>query len=331
MTEIAVLITVVFLGSQLLLYVYRELALRKHWLDIPNERSSHTAATPGGAGLCLAILFSLATAYLFASGQLSSEILWLYGLPLIMALTGWFDDRYTLSRRVRAAIYLLCAVLFLNIVSEQYSFWVLLAFALFIFAFVNAFNFMDGIDGIAASQALFYSVACLVASKATVETDLLLVLLLVATLSAAFLLWNWSPARLFLGDSGSLFFGFLLAAIAVFASESSVLSMFSSLILLAAFIADSSVTLLCRLLNGERIHDAHRTHLYQLLARKWGTHSRVVMLYTVVNITVLLPLAVISEVHTSQATILCIATYTILCAIVWFYRTRLLSSLIEKI
>ena len=88
MTETVVLITAIFLGSQLLLYAYRELALRRHWLDIPNQRSSHSAPTPGGAGLCLAVVFLLASAYLFVAGVLSSEIMWLCGLSLIMAMTG---------------------------------------------------------------------------------------------------------------------------------------------------------------------------------------------------------------------------------------------------
>lgn len=331
MTETVVLITAIFLGSQLLLYAYRELALRRHWLDIPNERSSHSAPTPGGAGLCLAVVFLLASAYLFVAGVLSSEIMWLCGLSLIMAMTGWFDDRYCLSRRIRAVIYLVAAVLFVNGVTEHVAAWWLIALALLIFAFVNAFNFMDGIDGIAASQVLFYAVAFLFMSTGTINADFQLVLFFVATLAAAFLLWNWSPARLFLGDSGSLFFGFLLAAISVFADELSVLSLFSSAILLATFVADSSVTMLCRLLNGERIQDAHRSHLYQLLAKHWGSHARVVILYAAVNITVLLPVALISEAQASWATILFVATYAILCAIVCFYRTRLLSSMIEKI
>ncbi|MEM8500871.1 MAG: glycosyltransferase family 4 protein [Pseudomonadota bacterium] len=331
MNETAVMMIAVFMGSQLLLYGYRELALRKLWLDLPNERSSHSTPTPGGAGLCLAAVFLVASAYLYFSGKLSSELSWMCVLSLIMAMTGWFDDRVELPRRIRAAIYLAISLLLVNGVTEHYAVWLLIALALFMFAFVNAFNFMDGIDGIAASQVMFYAVAFLLLSSDAIEGSFQLVLFLLATLSAAFLLWNWSPARLFLGDSGSLFFGFLLAAIAVYSDEISLLSLFSSLILLATFIADSSVTLLCRLLNGERIQDAHRTHLYQLLARYWGSHARVVILYAGVNITVLLPVALISETHASWATILFVTTYAILCAIVWFYRTRLLSSMIEKI
>lgn len=331
MTETVVMMIAVFLASQLLLYGYRELALRKFWLDLPNERSSHSTPTPGGAGLCLAAVFLVASAYLFFSGKLSSELSWLCGLSWIMATTGWFDDRVELSRRIRAAIYLAISLLYVNVVTEHSVVWLQFALALFVFAFVNAFNFMDGIDGIAASQVLFYTVAFLFVSTGAIEVDLQLVLLLVATLAVAFLLWNWSPASLFLGDSGSLFFGFLLVAIAVHADETKLLSLFSSMILLATFVADSSVTLLCRLLNGERIQDAHRTHLYQLLAACWGSHARVVTLYAGVNITVLLPVALISQAHTSWATILFVATYAILCAIVWFYRTRLLSSMIEKI
>ncbi|MFK7730480.1 MAG: glycosyltransferase family 4 protein [Pseudomonadales bacterium] len=331
MNEMIVLIAAVFAASQVLLYVYRQIAIRQHWLDIPNERSSHTAPTPGGAGLFLAIVFSTAAAYLWVSGKLSPEIVWLYVMPPIMALMGWIDDRFAVSRRIRAAVYLFCAILFVNGISDNNSFWVLLALAVFVFAFVNAFNFMDGIDGIAASQVLFYAVAFIVVCTGPLEMDLQSLLILLATISAAFLFWNWSPAWLFMGDSGSLFFGFLLAATAVYAAEISALSLLSSLILLASFIADSSVTLLSRLLNGERIQDAHRTHLYQLLARKWGSHARVVILYTAVNITVLLPVAVVSETHPSLAAILCIASYAVLCSIVWVYRTRLLSSLIEEI
>lgn len=331
MTDIVVLMAGVFLLSQLFLYVYRRLALRQHWLDVPNERSSHSAPTPGGAGLCLAIVFLLAHVYLMVVDHMSVSIMWQSGLALIMAFTGWLDDRLSLSRRLRAAIYLTCAFVFVNVVATQAAAWQLLLLILFVFAFVNAFNFMDGIDGIAASQSLFFAVAFQLVVGGAVDTDLRLVLLTIATLSATFLLWNWSPAKLFLGDSGSMFFGFLLAGIAVYADQLRTLPIFCSLILLAAFIADSSVTLFMRLLNGERVQDAHRSHLYQLLATRWGSHSRVVLVYAVVNITVLLPIALLSHAHPAWAAILCIVTYAILCAIVWFYRTRLLSSAIEKI
>ncbi len=331
MTELLLMLLCVFLLSHCLLSIYRRLALRRHWLDVPNARSSHAVPVPGGAGLCLAIAFLFASVYLFIEGQMPAPILWLHSLSLMMALTGWLDDRLALSRRLRAIIYLLCAVLFVRFGTLESVTLLLLCLALFLFAFVNAFNFMDGIDGIAAAQVLFFALAFQCVAAGDLDSGLRLTLGLMATLAAAFLFWNWSPARVFLGDSGSLFFGFLLAGSAVYADRAEIVPILSSSILLAVFIADSAVTLLARLIGGERIQDAHRTHLYQLLAQHWGSHSRVVLVYSVVNITVLLPIALLSQAHPTWAAILCAVTYAILCAIVWFYRSHLLPSSAEKI
>jgi len=152
----------------------------------------------------------------------------------------------------------------------------------------NLYNFMDGIDGIAVVEAIAVMVS--VAAIALLNTGA------VATpawivLSAAclgFLSWNWSPARLFMGDVGSTFLGFMLGGWSLVSPS---VPLVCWLILLAVFIGDASVTLLLRLLRREKVFQAHRSHLYQRLAVRWASHRKVCQLMLLVNVCWLFPLA----------------------------------------
>ena len=162
--------------------------------------------------------------------------------------------------------------------------------------FVNLYNFMDGTDGLASLEAIFIAGgAALVAfffrdADAHIASPLLL---LIATVTG-FLIWNWPPASIFMGDVGSGFLGYTLGVLAAETINKGVLSVWVWLILGGCFFVDATVTLFIRFLHGERVHVAHRSHAYQRLSRYWGNHIGVLLLMLGINVIWLLPLAFLS-------------------------------------
>lgn len=166
----------------------------------------------------------------------------------------------------------------------------------------NLFNFMDGIDGIAASQAAFVAGASAMLIIADGHDGAWVALCaIVAGASLGFLVWNWPPAKIFMGDVGSGFLGYWLAVLAIGLHVSGNLSIWTSVILGSVFIADATTTLLRRVVRGERWYEAHRTHAYQHLAQRWGSHLKVTGLVWGINLGAILPLAYASTVWPQAA------------------------------
>jgi Fuc2NAc and GlcNAc transferase len=167
---------------------------------------------------------------------------------------------------------------------------------------LNLFNFMDGIDGIAASESAFICVvaAAIMGSTGALSSELVATVLLGAA-SLGFLWWNWPRARIFMGDAGSGFLGFGVAALAIAHARHEPVALFVWTILGATFIADSGVTLLRRLLRGLPVYQAHRTHAYQRLTDRFGGHRPVTLAFMAVNVGSLLPCAIIAWTHPSWA------------------------------
>ncbi len=294
----AVLATLVF--SVVLCGAYLRFARSRQILDAPNERSSHTRPTPHGGGL--ALFASLVLGLLLAA--------WLYGLwaqpyvvlsvcALVLALLGVLDDLRGLPVRWRllgyAAICLFSAVCLLQGVEAAHAFtrWALVLLTAFAMLWaLNLYNFMDGIDGIAALQAVFVcAAAALLSWQGGHDGSYALYCLLLAAAHAGFLLWNFPPARLFMGDAGSVPTGFLLAALAVLGAVQGQLDPLCWLVLCAVFITDASWTLAWRLLTGQNVTQGHRSHAYQRLSRRWRSHLSVDLLLLAINVLWLLPLA----------------------------------------
>jgi len=262
----------------------RAAARRLRILDLPNSRSSHQAVVPRGGGVAIA-LAALGALSLVGSGLGSRATPVLLG-AIALAVVGLCDDRFSLPAGLRMFAQLVVAlavVLALGGLERlplppplDWPLGVLgtsLA-ALWIVAVVNFFNFLDGIDGLAALQATITA-----AGVALADWDPAVGLLAAALAGAAlgFLPFNWAPASVFLGDVGSYFLGFTLAALPLAATNEwrsrAVLFVAVSLWL---FLADATWTLVRRGLRGERVHEPHREHLYQQLARRFG-HSRVTL------------------------------------------------------
>lgn len=284
-------------------WLMRAYALRRDLLDHPNARSSHAAPTPRGGGVAIVAGFCLATtAWTLASGSGHATRLWLAIVPpaLLVAAVGFADDHRPLSARFRLLVHFVAAAWVVGMLGGLPTIpWPggdlpmgLAGGALAVVASVwclNLCNFMDGIDGLAASEAVF--VAGAAAWLGGAGSPAFLPLLALAAAAAGFLVFNWPPARIFMGDAGSGFLGLMLAGLLLAQQAAAALPIGAALILLGAFVADATVTLLVRLRRGERLHEAHRSHAYQRAARRFGGHRPVTLAVLAIDLLWLLPLA----------------------------------------
>ncbi len=275
-----------FLTSAALAGLVRRYALARALLDVPNERSSHSVPTPRGGGLAIALVVVIGVVVLAASGRLAPRTaVALAGGGALIAAVGWLDDRYGVSAAGRLAVHAAAAAwavtwlggmprltlgtgtVYLGLAGT------VLAFLATIWA-TNLYNFMDGIDGLAAAEAVTVALigALLLAPR---EPSLALVAVLLLAASGGFLMWNWPPARLFMGDVGSGFLGFFFGGLAVASENARALPALLWLLLLGPFFVDATVTLVRRMLRGERWHTAHRGHAYQRAVQSGWTHRRV--------------------------------------------------------
>ena len=261
-------------------------ARRGNYLDIPNHRSSHAVPTPriGGVALVLGVSTGALILDLSGTGLDRRTVIVLAG-ALGIAVLGLIDDFRHVPALVRLAIQ--SAIATAVVVGQPFSSlpgsagWVeMFLTVLWLVALVNAYNFMDGIDGIAGAQAVVAGIGWLAVGTIVEAPHVAALGLLLAAASSGFLLHNWHPAKVFMGDAGSGFFGFLFAALPLLAPASHGGSLWLCAILLMwPFLADTSLTLLRRLSRGENVLAAHRSHLYQRLVLAGQSHSRVALLY----------------------------------------------------
>ncbi|MEK7358632.1 MAG: glycosyltransferase family 4 protein [Bdellovibrionota bacterium] len=290
----------VFIGSFVGVELFRRACVKYRWLDIPNSRSSHVQPTPRGGGT--AVVFFVSVGFCLSNPSPELRILALLGLGI--AILGFVDDRVGVPAVVRFISQIVAAsvglyavvgqtILVLKVDDFQVAHGaVAIGLAVFFVVWMtNLYNFMDGIDGIEGIQVL--TVGLLAAFFSWEKSELFgaQAYLLLATGAAGFLWWNWSPARIFLGDVGSGFFGFFFGMLAIFSASSGVLQVGISLILHATFLADTIYTLVRRIAQGEKPHVAHRTHAYQKLTQKGFSHGWVSAAYGSVNLLWLGPIA----------------------------------------
>jgi Fuc2NAc and GlcNAc transferase len=292
-------------AAALLTQLVRAIALGSGVVDIPNERSSHGVPTPRGGGLAIVLVTTASVVVLWLRGAVRIELLCaLAGGGLAVALVGFVDDRRSLSAATRLTVHFAAALWALawlgglpalrvgaHLVSFGWLGYVLGAFGV-VWA-INLFNFMDGIDGIAASEAIFVALAgALLNLPLAANPGVAFTALVFAAACGGFLLWNWPPARIFLGDVGSGYLGYMIVVLAMAATRDNPVALWVWLILGGGFFVDATVTLVRRTMRNERVHEAHRSHGYQWLARRWGGHSRVTLAVLAMNLAWLLPCAV---------------------------------------
>ncbi len=256
---------------------------RRAILDHPNERSSHAVPTPRGGGWGILLVLLPAWAALGVTP-------WILAGVALLAAVSWLDDRHNLAPGPRLLVHAAAVAAGLAALGDEarvFQGWLPggldhLATGLCWLWFLNLFNFMDGIDGLAGSEAV--SVAgglALVAAAGGVATGLLEPALVVAGAAIGFLVWNWQPAKVFMGDVGSIPLGFALGWLLFAAAAAGLWP--AALLLPLYFVADASVTLLRRLIAGKPVLQAHREHFYQQAIQAGRRHAAVVRLVIAAN------------------------------------------------
>ncbi|MDX2203247.1 MAG: glycosyl transferase [Hyphomicrobiaceae bacterium] len=270
-------------------------AMRRYGrLDAPNARSMHARPKPAGAGIVAVPVAVLG--WLWLIGTVPQTAAWVAAGALGLSALGWADDMRGLPVRLRLLAQILAVVAVVAVLPAEARVWPALPLAvergLEILAwvwFVNLFNFMDGIDGLAGSEAAMLGAGyVLVAGVAAIGAPLGV---LIAGAMVGYLVWNWAPGRVMMGDAGSLPLGYLTGWLMLDLALAGHLA--AALILPAYFVADATSTLVSRLARGKLPYEAHREHFYQLAALGCGSHGTVVTGVIAANVALVL-LALVS-------------------------------------
>lgn len=290
---VSLVIILALLGSIALTGLVRRLAI----IDFPNERSSHSQPTPRGGGISLVAMTIV--------GLVGSQMIWQLtswrGLmfyvvaAILIAAVSWLDDLQSLSAKVRFLAHFIAA----GMVIAEWGFWETLYIPLFgtiqlgqlgllltllwIVGLTNAYNFMDGIDGIAGGQAFVAGIGWAIVGWMINDKFVFAIGGLLAASSLGFLFYNWSPAKIFMGDVGSAFLGFTFAVVPLIVTRSTTINrdfmLWIGVLFIWPFIVDTGFTLLRRISKKENIFQAHRSHLYQRMVIAGYSHQMVSLLY----------------------------------------------------
>ncbi len=295
-------------------------------LDTPNDRSSHVTPTLRGGGI--AVTGVILVTWPAAEAILGAPIM-AQGVVLLcaaaLALLSWVDDLRSLSPAIRLAVQLLAAAIGLAALPDgALVFQGLLpeladkaATVLLWVWFINLYNFMDGVDGMTGVETLAVGLGS--AGLALAGADAPVYAAIAAAAAAlGFLVWNWPPARIFLGDVGSVPLGFLLGWVLLSLAADGY--WVPALILPLYYLADATITLARRLVRGDKVWIAHREHFYQMPVRAGATHAQVILPVAGVNV-VLVALAVASmEVLPA---VVCLAAAAMVVALLLWYLAKL--------
>jgi UDP-N-acetylmuramyl pentapeptide phosphotransferase/UDP-N-acetylglucosamine-1-phosphate transferase len=279
-----------FLISTLLTWRFCNPKSRLHILDHPNERSLHVRPTPRSGGVALLGGLSAGMVVLnfmpLTGGDL--VLVLLCGAPLVVI--SFLDDRFGLPAALRFVVHFAVALALavVGFAPDSIAFpgatWSLPALlgvsilVLFVVWMINLYNFMDGMDGFAGGMAVVGFTTYAVLGNSGGSASFAAASVLVAMAAAGFLVFNFPPARIFLGDTGSSVLGYLAAAFTLWAARDGLFPMWVAVIVFSPFIVDATVTLMRRVLAGEKFWRAHRSHYYQRLVRLGYGHRRTVLM-----------------------------------------------------
>ncbi len=265
---------VAFLGSLWLISTMLSSGLSKKIQDIPNDRSLHAVPTPriGGLGLMAGILSAWALLF--------PNLTWWLMTPLIgLSLVSLVDDMYNLPvwKRLLAQLAAAAMLVFGSGMLAQQGVVAAVAALLLTAWMTNLYNFMDGSDGLAGGMALF-GFAAFGAAAWLAHNDALAVMnFSISAAALGFLYYNFPPAKVFMGDAGSIPLGFLAAAMGLLGWQQGCWNAWFPLLVFSPFIADASVTLAKRTLRGVKITEAHREHYYQRAIQMGWSHRKLAM------------------------------------------------------
>lgn len=302
-----------------LIFHFRNFALQKSFIDIPNERSSHDQPTPRGGGVVFVGIFYVLLSALWLMHQIKANIFYAFlgGIPV--ALVGYCDDVGGVKIYWRFLIHMVSATWCVAMLGLSHSFFGVVP-VLFIVWFINFYNFMDGIDGIAATQAIYVTAVAgvILFLKNHVGMSMLCFGLFAALIG--FLYWNWEPAKIFMGDVGSGFLGYFFATLMFSTAVVYKIPTIFWLILMAIFLCDTTYTLFFRMKEKKKWYLAHREHIFQRLAQSGFSHSEIVVALIMVNIFIVLPMALyFLNLQSILAKIALVLVFGLLISMGWIY------------
>ncbi|MAC83428.1 MAG: glycosyl transferase [Arcobacter sp.] len=270
---------VLLLVSFLLTYFIKNYAIKKSLVAVVNERSSHTVPTPHGGGIAIAVTWFVGLFYLYFSNEIESTLFYALLVGIIISIVSFFDDIYELSAKFRLIVQSIVAILGISIIGGFDSIYLgffsienqlitsIFAFLLIVW-FINLYNFLDGINGYAGSEAVFLGLAGFILFGGGH-----FLVLVVAVLG--FLFWNYGNAKIFMGDVGSTLLGYNIAIYTLYYANVESLNLWLWMILFGVFLFDATITLFRRKLNNENISQAHKKHAYQRLNQSGWSHFKV--------------------------------------------------------
>jgi len=315
---------ILFVESFLLIKLYKQMAHKFKLVDVPNQRSSHVAPTPLGAGIVfLACISPAMGAVFYLEGIGTKPFYTLLIGSLVYTILGFVDDVKALSAykrlvpQVMVALWVLLEltsylsvpfeVAFLPIDSQVLA---LVFGVLYLCWMVNLFNFMDGLDGLLGGQAFILGVLSAALCYLQEESGLAVLYLMISVTVLPFLYFNWRPAKIFMGDAGAYFLGFFFAVLGLVGKIELNLSLVAQVTLMGALICDATLTLFFRLLKTGRVFQAHKTHGFQILrhVKKWRT-SRIVLAYVFITLIWFFPFSIATLVWPKYAVLICFFSY----------------------
>jgi len=261
--------------------------MKKSLVDIPNDRSSHSVPTPHGGGIAIAVAWFSGISYLYYMGDINEPLYFALMAGALLSSVSYVDDLFELSSKLRLVVQAsvsMVGLYFLGGINELDFFFFSIENQLFtnifsfflIIWFINLYNFLDGINGYAGSEALFLLVAGFI-----LFGDAHFLVLAVAVLG--FLYWNFGDAKIFMGDVGSTLLGYNVAIFTLYYTNQDTGNFWIWIILFGVFVFDGTWTLFRRAIAREKLSLAHKKHAYQRLTQSGYSHTKVVLLATLIN------------------------------------------------
>lgn len=331
--QTAAIAAAAFVAAAVVVMLTRIVAMRHHIVDRPSNRGLHSSDMPRGGGIGIVVV-TMAGMLLLGAFTERRLLAWC-AAALAIAVVGFFDDVRSLPTPFRMAVHLVAAIVAclaygvfdgISIPFAGYVSFGPVAGALtviWIVGLTNAFNFMDGANGVAGTQAMVGGGAWALIGYERGDATLIHLGILVAAASAGFLLHNWSPARIFMGDVGSTFLGYTLAVIGLLHVAVRHDALIPALIVWP-FLFDSGFTFLRRLGKRENVFAAHRSHLYQRLILAGWSHAQVALLYGALALAGSTGAVGIDRGSLAPAAV--IAVVTVLASALWFLTVRVESN-----
>ena len=307
---------------------YRRYAIKHNILSNLNFRTLHQKPTPRGGGVIFSMIFALSIILFSSLNIIEKHLINVFGYGAIFAtLLGYVDDLISLSslKKLLLQFFLVFWILYFFSIEIFFqnkgffglAFW--LVVPILLVWLINAYNFIDGVDGMAILGAILISSTIIVTLILTTGfSDLMLLLLVLLVSCLGFLFFNWPKASIFMGDSGSIFLGFCFASLIVFSVKTNEVSIFTWLVAFGYYLADTTTTTILRFFLVKKWYGSHRSHAYQNLARIKDNHFLVTSGVLIYHLLWLLPLALLTVFRQDLVFIIVICAY--LPSILWTIR-----------